>query len=138
MEGETGRLQYLVVGIGINVLQQPEDFTEDVAAMATSLLQVTGKPVSRAALSAALIAALDRLYAALKRGDLSEYLAVYRRDWVNLGKQVQLIRPDGSRQAVTAVDVDDQFSLVVRDGEGKTFTVRSGEVSVRGMYGYVE
>ena len=138
MEGETGRLQYLVVGIGINVLEQPEDFTEDVAAMATSLLQVTGKPISRAALAAALTAALDRLYAALKRGDLSEYLAVYRRDCVNLGKPVQLIRPDGSRQAVTAVDVDDQFSLVVRDGEGKTFTVRSGEVSVRGMYGYVE
>lgn len=138
MEGETGRLQYLVVGIGLNVHQKPEDFSPDVAAMATSLLQVLGRPVSRAALAAAEIEALDRLYAALKAGDLSEYLAVYRQDCVNLGKQVQLIRPDGSRETVTAVDIDDQFSLRVRKASGEIVTVRSGEVSVRGMYGYVE
>ena len=138
MEGESGRLQYLVVGIGLNVHQRPEDFTPDVAEMATSLLQATGTPWSRAALAAAEIEALDRMYAALKAGDLSDYLAAYRRDCVNLGKMVQLIRPDNSRETVTAVDIDDAFSLVVRRDSGETFTVRSGEVSVRGMYGYID
>ena len=138
MEGESGRLQYLVVGIGLNVHQRPEDFTPDVAEMATSLLQATGKPWSRAALAAVEVEALDRMYAALKAGDLSDYLAAYRRDCVNLGKMVQLIRPDNSRETVTAVDIDDAFSLVVRRDSGETFTVRSGEVSVRGMYGYID
>jgi len=36
------------------------------------------------------------------------------------------------------VDVDEEFSLVVRDGNGKQRTVRSGEVSVRGLWGYTE
>ena len=138
MEGESGCLQYLVVGIGLNVCQQPEDFSPEVAPMATSLLQATGKAWPRAALAAAEIEALDRVYAALKDGDLSEYLAAYRRDCVNLGKRVQLIRPDGSREAVNAVDIDDQFSLVVRRDSGERFAVRSGEVSVRGMYGYID
>ena len=39
---------------------------------------------------------------------------------------------------VTALDVDDQFGLVVRRDDGTSAVIRSGEASVRGMYGYVE
>ena len=113
------------------------DFTPEVAAMATSISQELGRPVSRPALAAAEIEALDRLYTALKGGDLSAYLAAYRRDCVNLGKTVQLISPLG-RETVEAVGIDEQFGLVVRTADGAEKTVRSGEVSVRGMYGYVE
>lgn len=95
VEAETGRVQYLVLGIGVNVLQTAEDFTPEVAEMATSLAMALGRPVSRPALAAALIEELDRLYTALRAGDLSEYLAAYRRDCVNLGKAVQLISPAG-------------------------------------------
>ena len=137
VEAETGRLQYLVVGIGINVLHTAEDFSPDVAAVATSLAMELGRPVSRPALAAALIGELDRLYTALKAGDLTDYLAEYRRDCVNLGREVQLISAAG-RETVTAVDIDRDFGLVVRQADGTEKIVRSGEVSVRGMYGYVE
>lgn len=137
LEAETGRLQYLVLGIGINVLQRPEDFSPDVREMATSLAQVLGKPVSRPALAAALIWELDKLYAALLRGETGPYLEACRRDCVNLGKTVQLLGP-GGRETVTAVDIDQDFGLVVRTAEGAEKTVRSGEVSVRGLYGYAE
>lgn len=137
LEGETGRIQYLVLGIGVNVLQTAEDFSPEVAEMAASLAMALGRPVSRPALAAALIGELDRLYAALKAGDLSDYLAAYRRDCVNLGKTVQLLSREG-RETVTAVDIDGEFGLVVRGADGGERTVRSGEVSVRGLYGYVE
>nr|WP_325298969.1 biotin--[acetyl-CoA-carboxylase] ligase [uncultured Dysosmobacter sp.] len=137
VEAETGRVQYLVLGIGVNVLQTAEDFTPEVAEMATSLAMALGRPVSRPALAAALIEELDRLYTALRAGDLSEYLAAYRRDCVNLGKAVQLISPAG-RETVTAVGIDGDFGLVVRGADGEERAVRSGEVSVRGLYGYVE
>jgi len=127
----------LVLGIGVNVAQRAEDFTPDVAAMATSLERELGRPVSRAALAAALIRELDRMYADLRAGDLTAYLSAYRRDCVNLGRQVQLIGPAG-RETVTAVGIDDDFGLTVRNGAGETWTVRSGEVSVRGLYGYIE
>ena len=138
LEAETGRLQYLVVGIGINVVQAPEDFPPDVRKIATSLQQELGHPVSRPALAAALIEELDQLYAALLAGDLSSYLEAYRSRCVNLGKTVQLLTPDGEREIAQAVDVDDQFGLVVRTPEGVEKAIRSGEVSVRGLYGYVE
>jgi BirA family biotin operon repressor/biotin-[acetyl-CoA-carboxylase] ligase len=137
LEGESGRVQYLVVGIGINVSQTAADFTPEVAEMATSLSAALGRPVSRPALAASLIRALDRLYGDLKAGDLSEYLAAYRRDCVNLGKPVQLFSGE-DRETVTAVGIDEDFGLVVRAADGTEKAVRSGEVSVRGLYGYVE
>ena len=137
LEGETGRVQHLALGIGINVGQTAADFEGEVADMATSLSLELGRTVSRPALTAVLLEELDRMYAALRADRLEEYLETYRRDCVNLGKTVQLIGFDG-RETVTAVDVDEAFGLVVQDAAGVRRSVRSGEVSVRGLYGYVE
>lgn len=138
VEGETGRVRYLALGIGVNVLHTAEDFSPEVAEMATSLFLALGRPVSRPALAAAVIRALDRLYADLQAGESAKYLEACRRDCVNLGKTVQLLSPDGVREIAQALDIDDSFSLVVRTAAGAVKTVRSGEVSVRGMYGYIE
>jgi len=137
LEGETGRVRHLVVGVGINVHHGQNDFQDEVAQIATSLRMELGKPVSRPHLAAVLLEELDRMYQALLSGDLTEQLAAYRKDCVNLGKQVQLIGGE-ERETVTAVDVDENFGLVVRTADGTERTVRSGEVSVRGLYGYVE
>ena len=85
--------------------------------------------MSRPALAAAEIEALDRLYAALLSGDTEPYLAACRRDCVNLGRQVQLLLPDGTRQPAVAEDLDEDFRLVVRMADGSRRTVHSGEVS---------
>ena len=129
-------MQYLVVGIGLNVGQGEKDFPPELRQVATSLRQELGTAVSRPALAAAEIRALDRLYKALRTGDLQAYLEVYRRDCVNLGRTVRLQGPAGEATA-TAVGIDDEFGLVVEDGTGNRKTIRSGEVSVRGLYGYV-
>lgn len=138
LEGETGRVQHLALGIGLNVLQTESDFSPEVRRIATSLSQELGRPVSRPALAAALIAELDRLYTALRQGETADYLACYRRDCVNLGKTVRLLRSEEEGEAVQAVDVDESFGLVVEHADGSRETIRSGEVSVRGLYGYVE
>lgn len=134
LEGETGAIQYVVVGIGINVHQTAEDFTPEVAAMATSLSEQLGYPVSRPALAAALIRRLDQLRGALARPH-DDYLQRYRRDCLTLGQPVQLLWKEEKRLA-TAVDMDEQFGLVVEYPDGSRETIRSGEVSVRGLYGY--
>ena len=127
----------VVLGIGINVLHGREDFSPDVAEIATSLAMELGRPVERAELTAALLEELDGMYAALKAGDLAVWLETYRRDCVNLGRQVRLLA-EGGTETVTAVGIDPQFGLVIRRADGREETVRSGEVSVRGLYGYVE
>jgi len=136
VDEDTGEV-CLILGIGINVHQTEEDFSPEVARMAASLSQLLGRNVQRLPLAVALIRELDALYSVLQAGELSEYLAVYRQDCVNLGKTVQLIRADG-KETAQAIDVDEQFGLVVRMADGSEKIVRSGEVSVRGMYGYAE
>lgn len=135
IEGESGALQYVVVGIGINVNHQRSDFSGDVADMATSLRMELGEPVARSALAAALIEELDGLYQVIG-GDMSAYLADYRRRCVTLGRQVRILG-SGPERTGEAVAVDENFGLVIRGANGALETVRSGEVSVRGLYGYV-
>jgi len=137
LEGESGALQYAVIGIGVNCNNASEDFPPEIREVATSLYLETGKRVQRAALAAALIEELDKLYAALQSGDTASYLTAYRRDCLTLGHEVQLLWQD-VKEKVTALDVDDQFGLVVRRADGTVETIRTGEVSVRGLYGYVE
>lgn len=132
-----GGVEYVVAGIGLNVSQRTEDFTDEVAPIATSLARETGRTVSRAALAAALLEELDALYDALLRGDTAPYLADYRARCVTIGREVQLLWQD-AREHVTALDVDGQFGLIVRRESGAVETIRTGEVSVRGLYGYIE
>lgn len=135
VEGEAGLTQFLVIGAGVNVSHTPEDFGPEVSQIATSLAQ-EGYAVSRAALAAAMIEELYRLSDALGR-DNASWVDAYRRDCVTLGKPVRLLWTEKQTRA-EALDVDGQFGLVVRLPDGSVTTVRSGEVSVRGLYGYVE
>ena len=135
IESESGALESVVVGIGVNVNQDAADFEGEVADMATSLKIVLGKTVSRAELAAAIIEELDGLYGRIDTG-FAGLLEEYRRDCITLGRQVQILG-SGEPRLGTAVDIDDNFGLVVMHGDGSRETVRSGEVSVRGMYGYV-
>ena len=135
IEGESGALQYLAVGIGINANHQRGDFSGEVADMATSLRLELGRPVDRAALAAALIEELDRM-AAVLGGDTADWLEEYRRRCVTLGRQVRILG-SGPERTAEAVAVDEAFGLVVRRPDGTMETIRSGEVSVRGLYGYV-
>ena len=135
VEGETGMTQSLVIGAGVNVSHTPEDFGPEVAQMATSLAQ-EGFAASRAQLAAAMIEELQHLSDALG-GDVSPWVEAYRRDCVTLGRPVRLLWSDRQEQG-HALDIDDQFGLIVRLPDGSETTIRTGEVSVRGLYGYTE
>lgn len=135
LEGETGRTEFLIIGAGVNVRQSQEDFPPEVAEIATSLA-AEGYEASRPALAAALIEAFYRLGRDLG-GDITPWVEAYRRDCVTIGKEVRLLWSENQERAL-ALDVDGQFGLVVRREDGTETTVRTGEVSVRGLYGYTE
>lgn len=135
--GESGAVQHAVMGVGVNVTQKKEDFSDETGKIATSLAAETGKNIPRARLAAAMIEEFDRLWCALRTGDTAAYLAAYRRDCVTIGAEVQLLWQD-TREKVRALDVDEQFGLVVRRENGAVEVIRTGEVSVRGLYGYID
>lgn len=133
VEGETGALSYVVVGMGTNLSQTAADFGPELADKAVSLAML-GYAVRREDLARALLNELDAMNAAFPERR-EEYLAEYRRRCVTLGRELRLVRPQGER-AATALDIDDDFSLLVRLPDGTEERVASGEVSVRGLLGY--
>lgn len=133
LDAKTGLTAYAVVGVGINCCQAEGDFPPELAGIAASLNMVTGQAVDRARLAAAMIEALAEMDAALANKDA--ILDAYRADCVTLGWEVSLVRGSEVRHG-TALDIDGEGALIVKFHDGHTEAVSSGEVSVRGMYGY--
>ena len=135
LEAETAALRYVVVGLGLNVSQTEADFGPEVAPLAVSLAQALGRAPRRAELAAAVLAALDQMYAEFPAG-WGAWLDRYRADCLTLGRPVRLLRAGGEEEAF-AETVGEDFALVVRFPDGRREAVSSGEVSVRGLLGYV-
>ena len=129
------KVAFAVVGIGINCNQTPADFPPELSSIATSLAMATGKPVSPAALAAALMEALSSMSATLLRNKVS-IMDRYRSGCITLGQEVSLHRADTVTHA-KAIGIDDDGALLVLYPDGNVAAVNSGEASVRGMYGYV-
>lgn len=123
-----GSVEYAIIGIGINVTFVPEE----VQDMATSLTAATGKAVDPAIVAAALIQAFAGMELSKKEGLMRRYSA----DCITLNRQVQVIKADGILYG-KALSLTEDGSLKVALNSGETITVSSGEVSVRGMYGYL-
>ena len=136
IEGECGTLEYIVPGIGLNVNEVTTDFPEKIQKIAGSLAMEVGKPLQRGPLVAEIVNSLDRMYAAWLTGK-GDYLERYRAACITLGKEVQVLRTGREPKVGFAEDIDDQFGLIVRYPDGTRETVTSGEVSVRGLLGYV-
>ena len=133
--GPKGTVDYAIIGIGINCCQEEHQLAPDIRDIAASLAMVTGKQIDRAAVAAAMLEQLHRMAETLLSGK-EETLRRYRDNCITLGKEISLVRGEEVRYG-TAVDIDPEGALLVRFPDGHVETVNSGEVSVRGMYGYV-
>ncbi|MEE6210026.1 biotin--[acetyl-CoA-carboxylase] ligase [Salarchaeum sp. III] len=106
MEGEAGRVSWVVVGVGVNANVDPADLYED----ATSLRNEAG-PVERRAFVQRVLERFDDL-----RGDLERVLPAWRERTSTLGRRVRVHLPDGDLVG-EAVDVTETGALVVDTGE---------------------
>ena len=123
------------MGIGINCLHRPEDFPAQLRDMAASLSMVTGREITISATAAAMVNALAHMDKLLLR-EKDSILDAYRRSCMTLGQEVVVVR-GAEKHYGKAVDVDTEGALVVDFTDGTRRAVSSGEVSVRGMYGYI-
>ena len=131
----SGMVEWAVIGIGINCLHKTENFPPLLQKIATSLLQETGNSFSPAHLAGHLMQALYLVNQNLIGGKAT-LMDIYRKDCMTVGNDVVLLRGDEKRYG-TALDIDGNGGLVVQFDDGSTETVQSGEISVRGLYGYV-
>ena len=132
---ESGKIQSVIMGIGINVNHEAEDFPEELREIAASLKMIAGKEIDKNGLILKLREKIDKLNEdfPLKR---EYYLSEYRKSCAVLNKRIRIIK-NGEESLGTALDIDDDFGLIVGfDGENVR-TVTEGDVSVRGFYGYI-
>lgn len=131
-----GGVSAAVIGIGLNLAYTKEEFElSGLGDMATSFL-LEKADVDASCLAALLTEELDAMYASLMAGGTASYVEEYRRRSVTIGSPVRILYPAGPETG-TALDIDDDFGLVVKKDSGETAVIRTGEVSVRGYYGYV-
>lgn len=130
-----GQVDYAIIGIGINCRQKEEDFPAEIQNMAGSLRMVTGQDIQPAAVAAAMLEALWKMETILLTGK-AQILSRYRKDCVTIGQEISVVRGDSIRHG-KALSLDENGALVVAYDDGGMEAVNSGEVSIRGMYGYV-
>ncbi|MBE6975866.1 MAG: biotin--[acetyl-CoA-carboxylase] ligase [Ruminococcaceae bacterium] len=131
----TGNQVCAIVGIGINCRQRLEDFDPAIRDMATSLATVTGEDVSTEVMAAAVLQALYQMDGQLF-SKKKELLSQYRADCITLDNEIRVVQGENSAYG-HAIDILEDGTLLVAFTDGTQRAVNSGEVSVRGMYGYV-
>ena len=129
------KLDYAIIGIGINCSHEQTDFPSELQDMATSLSLAYGNPITPQDLEPHLISALTKLSECLSKGK-SMLLSQYRKDCITLGKEISILQGENIRHG-KAIDMDDEGGLIVELSDGKIETIAFGEVSVRGMYHYL-
>lgn len=127
-----GACTAVVCGIGINISQSEEHFRAAGLPNAGSLATLTGFAPDRRKLLEAAVREVQRRAAV----PFSECFDEYAARLVNLGRSVKILGADGSERIAEAVGAAPNGYLVCRDENG-FFEVGSGEVSVRGVNGYV-
>lgn len=115
-----------VIGIGINVRQQPQDFPPELQSRAGSLEMLTGHPVSMETLEQSLLLALEQYI------DAWDFLPAYRTRCTTLGSAVQVVEVNGTFTG-TAEGLDDTGALLVRDETSTLRRIWAADVSVRGL-----
>ena len=126
---------YVIIGIGINV--NTMEFPPELADRATSLALATGKIFDRERIVELFGRSFFKYYRAYEqKNDLSDIIGDYDRMLVNRGRKVRI---EGTQEKLTgtALGINKDGELLVRTQDGNIRAVRSGEVSVRGIYGYV-
>lgn len=127
-------MEHVIIGVGINVNQSR---FETGLKYASSLQRETGKVQDRAVLLAEVLYQFEVLYEQFLVEQSLEFMhSDYEKCLVNLGREVQILDPKGAYEAV-ALGINEIGELVVGKSDGSTETVYAGEVSVRGLFGYV-
>ena len=130
MNSETDGVNFVILGIGVNLNMTADQFPEDLRHPATSLLLEQGHPVCRAKFAAVMINELDRLYAEF----LTHGFGPVREEWQRRcnANGRELLVSDGGSETLRGMfaGIDTDGALLIQRADGKTDRIISGDVRV--------
>ncbi|WP_058486500.1 biotin--[acetyl-CoA-carboxylase] ligase [Defluviitalea phaphyphila] len=135
MSAEMEKIDYIILGIGVNV--NNENFPEDLKDKASSLKIEGNKKYNRKEIVQEIIMQFEKYYEIFIRDkNLNKFLEEYKDYCLTLNKDVK-INSNKESFVGKAIDISEEGELIVQKEDGEIITVFSGEVSVRGLYGYI-
>lgn len=135
MSTEFDYINHLVVGIGINV--NTEEFPGELKNIATSITKECGKTILRSELISAIMKEFEFYYNIfMKTSNLEKLMEDYNERLVSKDRDVVIIEA-GSKYEARALGINKSGELRIKTKDGEEKNVFSGEVSVRGIYGYI-
>jgi BirA family transcriptional regulator, biotin operon repressor / biotin---[acetyl-CoA-carboxylase] ligase len=127
MAAESDRINYVLVGIGVNANIRRENFPEDIREQSTSLQEISGELISRIRLVQIMLENFEKYYGKLKKKQFKPILKEWKEYTDTLGKNIT-IESAGQTIAGEAVDITPEGALVIRKEDGTLVHVLSGTV----------
>ncbi|MGI6587609.1 MAG: biotin--[acetyl-CoA-carboxylase] ligase [Peptococcia bacterium] len=130
---EIEEINYLVIGIGLNVNQQEKDFPPEIRKTASSLALATGRSWQRAELLRQILEEYEKQYEIYLTKGFEQTLLFWRELNVTLGKEVMVSTREESFTGI-AEDINEDGCLLVRRDSGELEILIAGDVSLRGSF----
>lgn len=129
--------RFAISGIGVNLKQSADDFRLLGLPYAASVKMVTGRSIDAEDTASAIVNALEPLWLRLQDSGFSALREDYEARCATIGRFVRVLSPDGDLlREGKAVGITDNGRLLIESG-GERTAVNAGEVSVRGLEGYL-
>lgn len=126
---DTDGIEYIVIGIGININNQLQEFPDDFRTVPTSARAENKQPCSRIKILQGLLANFEQHYFNLLNGNFTETLEKGRSLSLAIGQKLRLDTINGFIEG-QAIDIDDNGFLLLRDQSGIIHTIMSGEINI--------
>ncbi len=126
IESESGKLNYAVLGIGINVMRPADGFSPELEAIAGALYESERNGI-RSLIAAEVLNIFFDEYSKIESGG---FLEEYRNKMMLKGKTISFVQAQKEFIA-EVITVDDEARLIVRLGDGSIIALSSGEVSIK-------
>lgn len=132
MEADGDRVRHCVVGIGVNVNQQPADFPPEVRPSAVSVRLLAGRPVARVPLLQAILTGFEARYRTVTAAGFGAVLDEVRRNSATLSRNVVVLETGGGSWDGRALAIVDDGALLIEPaGGGEARRVYAADVSIK-------
>ena len=124
---ESGKIECVIVGIGINFSTPKNSYPDEIKKIATSLYENKPNDITRNQLVAEII---NQVLASFKNLQSKEFIEDYKEKSIVIGRDIYILS-NNSKTKAKAIDIDEQGGLIVLTEDGVVKTLNSGEISIR-------
>lgn len=131
MKCDMDKISYIIVGIGINVNLDKEDFPSELKYTATSLKIETNKIYNRSILISTLLNNFEKIYLDfIENNNYSEVIKISTENSFILDKDAYLVTSK-KKEKVRCIGLDHNGELIVLDHNGNRKNILSGEITFK-------